>query len=77
MKIKDLEKDTLLDSVLVELPEKIMKENSYVGLKQNKVYIVSLWGSGIWVKENLTSNRVYPISLFSTSEILNLKIVEK
>jgi hypothetical protein len=73
MLVKDLSGD--LSQIKVKIPNKYKHEISTCGLKTNEVYLYSSWFSGIWVKDDLSSDRVYPLSIFP-SEVLDFEIVD-
>jgi hypothetical protein len=63
MLLKDLEKDTELSTIKVIIPDEYKKEMELSGIPTNKVYIVSNWNKGIWVKTDLNKSRIYPLCI--------------
>lgn len=75
MKLKDFNGET--KDILVEIPDDVFKKNLYAGPKTNKVYIVSWWGAGLWVKDDLTSTRIYPITDIEPEDALEWNAFKK
>lgn len=64
MKLKDLPGNVSLDAIKVRIPDDWKREALSCGLNTMEVYIVGTWLTGMWVKESLTSERMYPITCF-------------
>lgn len=75
-KLKDLSDETPVNSIKVRIPARIFKIYTQgTGLKTRDVYIVSSWGTGIWVKTDLNSKRIYPLQI-NSSATLNWNIIK-
>lgn len=75
MKIKDLPKNTNLRNIKLKIPE----NHPECPLKEG--YWFSQWGysegkAGIWVKESINTNQVYPIFLNTLKESLEFEIIK-
>ena len=66
-----------LSDVLLRIPADTYKDVCKdTGLPVREVYVVSTWFSGIWVKANKNSDRVYPLQI-SPGCILEWEVVKK
>lgn len=61
MKVKDLPANLSLKQTKVRIPEAHHRSAVAAGLTTMEVYLRSNWRSGIWVKENLNSQRMFPL----------------
>lgn len=46
----------------VKIPEKYLPAAQLAGLNTDIVYLFSHWTGGVWVKSDLKSNRMYPLT---------------
>lgn len=76
MKLKELAKDTSLDTIKVRIPDKHKHQAVSVGLDVMEVYIISTWFMGVWVKSDTDSERMYPLTDIFDNEILDWEVVE-
>lgn len=75
MKVKELDGNIDIGSIKVKIPNDIFLEKCMsCGLKSKKVYVISSWGSGVWVKEDLKSERIFPLQI-SAPSILEWDVV--
>jgi len=74
MKLKDLSGGTNISTVKLLMPLDVFRASDNRGLSSREVYVVSQWFSGIWVKTNLNSTRIYPIQVHPQA-VLDWKVV--
>jgi len=74
MKLKELDSATNIQTIKVRIPIEFMPKTIGTGLTSREVYIFSQWFSGIWVKTDLSSQRMYPLQI-NPSEVLEWEIV--
>lgn len=72
MKVKELQRP--LSGTKVKIPRKDMHLSALAGLMKDEVYIRSFWEKGIWVKEDLKSERVFPLCV-DPKEVLEWDVV--
>lgn len=76
-RVRDLPDTISLSHVKVRLPLALYREGQRGGLRTRDVYLYSQWFNGIWVKDDPTSTRMYPITgITDHSEILGWQVVE-
>lgn len=73
MLLKELKTDNL-SNIKVKIPAKFRQERLLSGLITDKVYLVSSWFNGVWVKTSLNSSRVYPLNI-NPSSVLEWEVV--
>jgi len=68
MKVKELPLDTDLYSVKVRIPDDLWEDAQMAGMTQQEAYLHSGWFSGVWLKEDLSSGRVFPLNASNTAD---------
>lgn len=63
--------------IKVRIPDANKSIAMTAGLKTMEVYVISQWMSGIWVKADMRSDRMYPLPGIRIEEILDWEVVEE
>jgi len=72
MKVKELKGD--LVGVKIKIPKKY--QDRYMKIKK-EMYLFSWWGKGVWLKNSMKENQVYPL-VFNTNnkELLEFTVIK-
>lgn len=76
MTVKDLPSNVDLFKTKIRIPQKYKEDCFQSGLTTDKIYLHSSWFCGIWVKTDLSSDRVYPLQI-NPDLILDWEVVEQ
>ena len=67
MKVKDLPEHTDLNNLVLLVPDSLVKHHD---LPCNKMCVASTWHLGVWLKMPGQTGRIYPVTPYGPSDIL-------
>jgi len=70
MKLKELDKNQQLVGLKIKIPKAMQLEQ---GLKK-EMFIYSGWNRGLWLKKEMTDERVYPFTFEKFKDIENYEV---
>lgn len=71
MKVKDLPQQADLTNVVLVVPDGLVKAHD---LPCSKMCLASTWGMGVWLKLPGQTGRIYPVTPYTPSDILEWEL---
>jgi len=65
-KLKNLDKDVDLVGLKIKVPKKLQLEHS---LPKKEMFIYSGWNKGLWLKEKMDNERIFPLTFNTFKDI--------